>query len=47
MTSTSKSSADDLADTYGGDIIDDSDYGEPESEQAYEDVVGIADEEAS
>jgi hypothetical protein len=34
-----------LADTYGGNIIDDSDYGETDEEQAYEDVVGIADED--
>jgi hypothetical protein len=37
-----------VADMYGGETLDDAtlaDLGEPDEEQAYEDVVGIADED--
>jgi hypothetical protein len=39
---------DSLAATYGGEILDDAtlaDLGEPDEEQAFEDVVGITDED--
>ncbi len=48
MNSNSISIACDLASRYGGEILDDAvleNLGEPDEEQAYEDVVGIAEED--
>jgi hypothetical protein len=49
-SSDERSSYGSLADTYGGEVLDDAtlvELGEPDEEQAYEGVVGIVAEETS